>query len=308
MNKVHAFIGFCCVILLAVVLSGCDVLVPKKPVRAKPQAEAPAAPAAQAVADKDTPLPDGVIAKVGDWTLTMDEFNQRIDAVKKVVPDFDDKNLETKQMIVDELIRQQLLVQEARAKGLDKSKDVRDAVRDFENNIIVQGLVSDLTKDIAATEKDARDYYDANTELFVRPVEKQLREIVVPTEAEAKDILVQVLQGASFADTAKARSKGKTAANGGDLGFLAEAPFEQMQKAIEGLSKGSPSAVFQGPEGYYLVKVDDVRGGDKVSFEEVKEDLIQGLTAQKQQEAVLGALDAAAQKIQVKVNAALLEK
>jgi parvulin-like peptidyl-prolyl isomerase len=249
-----------------------------------------------------------MLAKVGDWTLTMNEFNQRIEGIKKAIPDFDSTKVDAKRMVLDELIRQQLLVQEARRENLDRTQDIKDAVRDFENTLLVQELVSNLTKEVKATEPEARAYYDKNPDLFVKPVEKQLREIVVATEVEAKDILVQVLQGADFAQTARDRSKSKNASNGGDLGFLTEAPFEQLQKTVAGLSKGGVSSVFQGPEGYYIVKVEDIRGGDKALFEDIKEDLVKGLTIQKQQQVVLEKLADVSKKVSVQVNTDLIDK
>lgn len=297
-------------LLFAVVLAvtGCDLLS-SKPFPKKTVAKAaPEAQAAQPAEAKDAPLPDGILAKVGDWTISMDEFNRRIDAVKKMVADFDDKNVDTKKMILDELIRQQLLVQEAKAEKVDRQTEIVEAVRDFENTLLVQDLVGGLTKDIKATEQDAKEYYDANPDLFIRPVEKSLREIVVPTEVEAKDILVRILQGSDFVQTAKDMSKGKSAEKAGDLGFVEQAPFEQMQKAIEGLAKGGVSTVFQGPEGFYIVKVEDIRGGDKAAFGDVKEDLVKGLTVQKQQQAVMDKLNDVAKRVNVKVNPGLLEK
>ena len=293
---------------------GCDLLSPKKtPASVKKAEPAPVADVNTAVSlvntgNADEPLAKDMLARVGDWTLSMKEFNQRIEGIKKAIPEFDSTKVDAKRMVLDELIRQQLLVQEARRENLDQTKDIKEAVKDFENTLLVQELVSNLTKDVKATEQDARGYYDKNPDLFVRPVEKQLREIVVPTEVEAKDILVQVLQGADFAQTAKDRSKSKSAANGGDLGFVAEAPFEQLQKAVAGLSKSGISAVFQGPEGYYLVKVDDIKGGDKASLEDIKEDLIKGLTIQKQQQVVLEKLADVSKKVNVKVNADLIDK
>lgn len=300
-------------------LAGCDSLgnKPKKnavvkqenvpAVAAKAAVAVPAAPApSEAAKATDEKLPKDVMAKVGDWTLTVADFDERVKNIKKVVADFDEKKAESKNMLLDELIRQQLMVHEAREQKLNQSKEVISAMKDFENNIMVQELVANLTKDITVTEAEAKEYFDKNPDVFINPVEKKISEIVVPTEAEAKDILVLLLQNADFAQTAKDRSKGKTAAKGGDLGFLAKPVFEQQGKAVEALTKGNVSAVFQGPEGYYVVKVDDVRGGDKVAFETIKADLIKGLTSQKQQQAVLNKMAEVAKKVKVNVNVELL--
>ncbi len=134
-------------------------------------------------------------------------------------------------MLVDELIRQQLMVMEARNQKIDKSDDVLAAVKDFENNLLVQELVVGLTKDIKVSEADAKAYFDQNPDVFIKPVEKKITEIVVPTEKEAKEILVLLLQGGDAMMIAKDRSKGSSAKSGGDLGYLEQAPFEQMQKA-----------------------------------------------------------------------------
>jgi peptidyl-prolyl cis-trans isomerase C len=253
-------------------------------------------------------LPKNVLAKVGSWSITIDEYKERLVGVKKVMKDFDDKAPGAKEMLLEDIIRQQLLVYEARQQKIDQLQDIQGAVKDFENTLLVQELAGRLTEGIKATEQEARDYYNANPDVFVMPVEKQLREIVLPTEAEAKDVYIQVLQGADFAQTAKDKSKGKTAAQGGDLGFVAKAPLEQMQKETEALKKGEVSRVFNGPDGYYIVKVDDVRGGDKKPFDEIKEDLLKGLTLQKQQKAVLDKMSEVAKKINVKVNADLLKE
>lgn len=304
------------VIVLTVFVAGCDKIPSKsanvekkKSVSDLVKEKMAVTPSSEVIAtaakidSSDEVLPKSVIAKVGDWTLTVSDFNLRIKNIKQVMPDFDDKNIEAKKMLVDELIRQQLMVMEARNQKIDKSDDVLAAVKDFENNLLVQELVVGLTKDIKVSEADAKAYFDQNPDVFIKPVEKKITEIVVPTEKEAKEILVLLLQGGDAMMIAKDRSKGSSAKSGGDLGYLEQAPFEQMQKALEGIAtKGGVSTVFQGPEGFYLVKVEDVRGGDKVTFEEVKGELIKGLSVQKQQQSVFAKLDEIAKRVKVSVN------
>jgi hypothetical protein len=165
--------------LLVLTIAGCDMLLPKA--KAKPVKKAavaavvePAAVPTPAVVEpaavkKDAPLPKNVLAKVGTWTISLPEFNERLQGVKQVMKGFDETKLSSKQMVLEELIRQQLLVYEARQQKLDQTKDIQAAVKDFENTLIIQELAGKLTKDIKATEAEAQDFYSKNPFFRRRP-------------------------------------------------------------------------------------------------------------------------------------------
>ena len=75
-------------------------------------------------AEKKEPLslsPD-VLAQVGDWSISIQEFKKRLEAVKTMVPDFDPTDIDQKKYILSELVQQQLLVQEALSQKLDKTE------------------------------------------------------------------------------------------------------------------------------------------------------------------------------------------
>lgn len=302
-------IGLMCIVFLA----GCDALVPKPKKAVKQEAKTTASASVKDTGKKDVAkdveeaLPSGVVAKVGEWVLTKEEFINRLTAITAAVKDFDPKNLDSKASVLNELIRQQLLVHEAKQLKLNESVEFKNAVKDFENTLLVQDIAGRLTKDVIATEEDAKQFYNANPKIFTEPEKKALREIVVSSQTEAKDTLVQILQGANFAQIAKEKSKAKSAEKSGDLGLVSEAPFVAMQKEVETLKKGEVSRVFEGPEGFYLVKVEEVQGGTLRPFNDIKEELVNLMTMQKQQEALTVKMDEIAQKIKVQVNAELLK-
>jgi peptidyl-prolyl cis-trans isomerase C len=299
-----------------VTMAGCDLLNPKKTEKVQKSEKAVVnnrvAPVtektANANANDKTPLPAGVLAKVGDWTISQDEFNDRIKAVKETVKDFNEKEAGAKAMLLNELVRQQLLIQQARKERAQDSADIKAAMKEFENTLLVQEIVTRLTKDVAVTDDDAKKYYTDNPNEFKKPMEKRLREIVVSTQSEANDILVQALQGGDFAQIAKEKSKGKTAADGGDLGVKTEAPFAAMATAVANLKKGGISSVFEGPEGFYIVKVEDILGGEQVAFDDVKADLLNFLKLRKQQELLAAKIKEIQQEIKVQVNEDLLKE
>jgi peptidyl-prolyl cis-trans isomerase C len=301
----------CATSLFTATFSGCDFLgmgskkETKKEVKSTSVATTQATPLAPKV-QASTSLPKDVIVRVGEWSLSKTELDERLKLLKQGLPDFNENDPNTKKMVVDELIRQQLLVKDAEDSKIGNEKEIKDAVEDFRKTLLVQEMANRLTKDVAATEAEALTYYNENKELFVEPVVWKVREIVVPEEATANNILVQILQGADFGALAIEQSKGKTAKQGGELKEFSKAPFEAMQIALANLDVGKTSGVFKGPDGFYIIKVDTKKGGEMRPFDKVKKDLVAGLTLRKQQQAVLEHLNKLAEKNKIEVNQELL--
>lgn len=252
-------------------------------------------------------LPANVVASVGDWSITIAEFNDKLSKLKEILPEFDPADVNSKKLILEELVRQELLVKDAEQTGVAQQKEIIGTVEDFRKTLLVQEVATKLTKDIKATEEDAREYYDKNKENFIVKSEWKVREIVLPAESEAKEVLVQLLQGGDFVEIAKAKSKSASANKGGDMGWVAKFPFDQMRAATITLETGKTSGVFKGPDGYYIVKLEDKRGGAPKPFLAIKADLTKKLTLKKQQEAVLEHLNLLAAKTKIQVNEELLK-
>ena len=242
------------------------------------------------------------LAKVGNWTITIDEFNEKLQGVKELVPDFDVTTPESKKLILEELIRQQLLIQDAEDSGITKKEDIAQAVEEFRNTLLIQEIVNKITSGITVSDQEVQDYYNNNKASFVEEAEWHIREIMVPIQQEANEILVSLLQGADFAETAKARSKVDSAVEGGDLGFIREFKFQEMEKAVTILAPGTTSSVTQGPDGFYIFKLEEKRGGNALEFATVKEDVEKGLNLMKQQGAVLNYIEELKKKNPIEKN------
>jgi len=244
------------------------------------------------------------LAKVGQWTITIDEFQERLNALKEVIPpEYNINDQENKKFILNELIRQELLVQEAERRGLDKDKDVATALEEFRRTLLVRQLADQIVAGAgSATEQEARKYYNENKPTFV---EWHLREIVLAAEAEAKVILIELLRGADFSEMAEQRSKGRTAKRGGDLGYITEFDFPQMEQAVVNMKVGDISSIISGPDGFYIVKLEDKK---EQAFEKIKNEIISGLTLLKQQQSILNLLGDLEKKTPVLKNEKLLEE
>ncbi|MDE2028052.1 MAG: peptidyl-prolyl cis-trans isomerase [Candidatus Omnitrophica bacterium] len=302
-------------------LTGCDQLQNLLGLGNKKQEASQQSPAAAPSTPPSTvsptpssqgPLPSDALVRIGGWTLTQEDFNKRLTLLKQQLAgmkeNFKEDDPAAKNYVLDQLIRQQLLVKEAEDSGIGNSKDIQQAVEDFRRTLLVQELVSRLTKNVAANESEARAYYDANKAALTEPVTWQVSEIIVPDEAAAKSILVQILQGGDFAQIAQAQSKAADAAEGGKLKpfITGQAPFDAMQTAIANLGAGDVSGVFKGPKGYYIVKVDSKTGGKLKPFTDFKEQILYFLTQQKQQAVLLKHLNELAEKYKPEYNKELI--
>ncbi len=249
-----------------------------------------------------------VLAKVGDWSITLQEFKKRLNALKEMAPEFNSADVEQNKLILNEVVNQQLLAQEADRLGLGQKDEVMHAVKEFRQTVLIRALGAQLTEGVAASKEEAEEYYNTNKIDFVKPAQWKLREIVVDNEADAKDILIELLKGTDFAQMAQTRSKGKTAAQGGELEMISEFQSEPLQNAVSGLGKGDVSHVFKGVDGHTIVKVDDKIGGEQVEFSEVAEDLQSQLTGLKQQQKVMQYIEDLRSKASIDINAKLLEE
>ena len=143
--------------------------------------------------------------------------------------------------------------------------------------------------------------------MFAEQAEWHLRAIVVYTQNGAKEILVELLKGADFAQMAKERSKSKSAASAGDLGFVNDKDLRpHFARVLATMEAGDTSSVFKGPDGYYIIKLEEKKGGRQLEFSKVKQDIITGLTQMKQQDIILKHIEELKQKTPVRQNDALL--
>lgn len=252
-------------------------------------------------------LPADGIARVNDWVLTKEDFDDRLKALKQVLPDFDVTNQEARKMVLDEIVSQQLIVMEAKDKGLNKQKEIASAVDEFEKTLLVRESAKNLVQGITVSEDDARTFYDENPDNFRVQEEWRLREIVVKDQLKANELLLQIMKGEDFAAVAKKNSLSESASNGGDLGFVANVSSYEMMAAIAKLQEGEVSNVFEGPDGYYIMKVEEKRGGRIRDFDEVKEQLRQELVVLEQQKVILDHVEKLKEKADIEIKEENLE-
>jgi len=236
-----------------------------------------------------------VVAKVNNIAVTLDDLESEIKAFNALMEanNQPEQKITTKEQKINylknELMRRTLLYQEALDRGIARDPEVLKTLEKSKRELLVIELLRRETEKIEVTSREIEDYYNTYKAQLKEPEERHIREIVVATEAEATDIMIQLLQGADFASFARQRSRVSSSANGGDLGFIkrgARSPQFDNEAFSDNLEVGRISKIFKGPEGWYIVKLEAKRGGKQKSLTEMWDDIKKGLTFLKQQKGV----------------------
>ncbi len=258
----------------------------------------------------EQPIAANVLARVGTWTITIEEFNERLklleEEAKKQDPQFNAISMEDKKQILEGLVRQQLLVAEAEQSGLANQKDIEEATNEFRRTLIAQEMIKNLVRDVNVSDEEAKAFYEERKDVLVEPVQWHVREIVVDSQLKANELSVQLLQGADFTEIAKQNSIGETAAQGGELGTISAAPFPEMESALIPLKPGEISGVFKGPKGYYVVKLEGKKGGEPVPFDTLKKEILDSQLIFKQQQVILDHIEKFKGQVKVEIKENLL--
>lgn len=129
---------------------------------------------------------------------------------------------------------------------------------------------------------DARRYYRENKDQFKVAAETRVSHILVEHEAQAKDLRLQLVGGASFATLARKHSTDTgSAATGGALGALEGADFvEDFTAAAKSLRDGEISEPVKTQFGWHLIMVER-RPAHTTPFNTVSKDLVRYLRDQE---------------------------
>lgn len=189
---------------------------------------------------------------------------------------------ELRAAVREELNTRELLVREAKKKGLDKNAEIKNQMDLAAQTVMVRAYVADWVKTNPVPEADLRKEYDS-IKGQIGDREYKVAHILVEKEDEAKQIIVDLQKGQKFEEIAKQRSKDPGSKDrGGDLDWNAPANFvkpfgDAMTKTEKG--KFTPQPV-QTQFGWHVIRVDDVREAKVPPFDEVKGQIAQRMQAQ----------------------------
>ncbi|TAN42008.1 MAG: peptidylprolyl isomerase [Nitrospirae bacterium] len=228
-----------------------------------------------------------VLAKVGSAVITDADLERDL----KSLPDYAQQifaDQKGREKFLDELIKKEILYQEALKKGLDKSADFTKKVEEFKKLTLVSELLEkEIMSRSKVSDQEVREYYDKHKEDFATTSQIKASHILVKTEEEALKISGRLKKGEKFEDIARKESIDKgSGKNGGDLGYFSKGQMvPEFEKAAAALKKGETSAPVKSNFGYHIIKVTDKKTGPVIEFDRIKELISQRLSGERQKEA-----------------------
>jgi len=190
-----------------------------------------------------------------------------------------------RQAVKDDLIAREVLMQEAVKQGWDKKPEVREALDNARQSIVVNALARDYVTKNPVSDAQIKAEYD-KFKAKTGDKEFHVRHILLSTEEEAKATIAKLKGGAKFEELAKTSKDTGTAANGGDLDWVTPGNLPpEFEAGFTKLQKGAITDVpVKTNAGFHVIKLDDTRPVKFPALEEVKPQIADTLAQDKLRE------------------------
>jgi peptidyl-prolyl cis-trans isomerase SurA len=268
-----------------------------------------------------------IVAVVNDDVITLSQYKEQFDATVQQLrsalqgEEYERQYQLLKSEMLNMMITDMLLMQQAREKNLNVSEQVKMAIenikkenniesdddlkrglaqqgldyaqwiKQLEDNMLRQATVySEVDRMIVLDDAEIVNYYKQHPAEFTEPEDYHVRAVYLA--AEGKDLAAleatrslisgRVTAGESFNALAKEYSDGPARESEGDLGRFKKGELDKtLEQAVSGLKAGETSAWVETKNGWYLLKLEEKKDSRLMTFEEVKKNVEERLYAEK---------------------------
>jgi len=251
-----------------------------------------------------------VLAKVGDRTITVGELADRL-ASQSPYLRARFESPERRKEFLDNLIRFELLVYEAKRRGYADKPEIKRARRNAMIQQLVKKEVDEPLEGLEITDEEVKAIYDANPLEFDRPAQVRASDIFIKDRASAKTLLASAKKAdlAGFRRLARAQSEDeKTKASGGDLHFFEAsgegeppAAIRQAAFSLDKVGAVFPELIEEG-DGYHIIMLTGKRAALTRTYEQAKRAIRHKLTRERKDAAMEALTERLRKEIEVEVD------
>ncbi|MGA1825522.1 MAG: peptidylprolyl isomerase [bacterium] len=271
-----------------------------------------------------------IVAMVNDQPIYLKDVESLLkrndDALDDPLFDIKDTYKILKKQLLDFIIDNELLFQEAKKQGITISdEEFRKSLFKLDNkragelfsdsnfkewreqtkrSFIIQKLIdSKVSNKLVVNKNEIYDYFQSHSDELGSKKRVRARHIIVDSEIKAREILAQLRKGADFEALAKKVSLSPDSKNGGDLGLFSEGQMPpEFDEAIFKLKKDEISNVIHSDYGYHIFQLVEIYDAKPPSLEDSTPQIRKILRQRKRDEHFQNYLDTLHSKAEIKIN------
>lgn len=228
--------------------------------------------------------------------------------------DFEKLPKEQRENFLNTIINDRLVLESARAEGIERSKEYTKALEGFKMQMLFQMWQQKLAQKAKMpniSDSQLREIYNNNKDQFVDQTGKA-RHILVNNEVEAKNIIAELnkVRGkaeAKFIDLANQKTldpSAKQLQNGGDLGEFHRSTMDPMfSKAAFDLRPGTyTKEPVRTQFGYHIIYLESKSDAKTIPYEQAKQIILQNAQMQAVGKVINDKVMELRNKAQIKIN------
>jgi peptidyl-prolyl cis-trans isomerase C len=226
-----------------------------------------------------------VLAEVNGTAITTEDYKKEVEILPPYLKPMTETAEGRKEMI-DSMIVRELVMQEAKKAGIDKSPEVMERLEDLKKRVIIEAYWKQKVEEQAKiSDADLQKFYDENKEKFRTGEQVRASHILLKTEKEAQDVLSQLKAGGKFEDLARKYSVDPAGSKGGDLGWFGKGSMiPEFEKVAFALKEGETSGIVKTKFGFHIIRLTGKRAAGILPLAEVKDQIKAAILPEKQQE------------------------
>ena len=189
---------------------------------------------------------------------------------------------ELQNAVKEELVRREILAQEAKKKGLDKKANIQGQIELAKQAVLIRAFLTDYVQAHPISDAQLKAEYEL-IKNNLGNTEYKSRHVLVEKEDDAKAIIAKLDKGEKFSELAKQSKDPGSKDKGGELGWSSpNAYVKPFAEALGKLKKGEYTKTpVKSDFGYHVIQLDDSRPLNPPAFDQVKPQLQQRANQQQ---------------------------
>jgi peptidyl-prolyl cis-trans isomerase C len=212
---------------------------------------------------------DPAILSLGDQAVRRSEFERHVMNLEQQGGTPLDPTVRA--ALLDRFLEERVVVLEARARGLISAQATPEQEEAAARKVLADAALSG----VEVGEEEVAAYYQAHPDQFESPETVALRQILVPTLNEARDVRRRLLKDPrSFPALAQTLSRAPEASAGGLMGRFARGQLPSpLERAAFALAPGQISEPVQTPFGFHVLRLDEKQPSRPPTLEQSRDEI-----------------------------------